>query len=232
MDRRNFFKILSATSAGAMGGCGKKADKLIPLLVPEHEVVPGLEQWRPAVCAECAAGGGTLVRIMEGVRTVERNGEPFRERIAAVKKIEGNPLDPISGGRLCARGQASVQSLYHPDRLRGPMRRSGQRGQARFAPVSWEEALSQAAEQLAKARSADPGQIIFLTGPQRGTRFLAIQQFMQALGAPAPVTCSLASHTVERKAAELVFGWRGLPVYDIARAQTVLSVGADFLGGW
>jgi anaerobic selenocysteine-containing dehydrogenase len=232
MDRRNFFKILSATSAGAMGGCGKKADKLIPLLVPEHEVVPGLEQWRPAVCVECAAGCGTLVRIMEGVRTVERNGEPFRERIAAVKKIEGNPLDPISGGRLCARGQASVQSLYHPDRLRGPMRRSGQRGQARFAPVSWEEALSQAAEQLAKARSADPAQIIFFTAPQRGTRFLAIQQFMQALGAPAPVTCSLAGHAVERKAAELVFGWRGLPVYDIARAQAVLSVGADFLGGW
>ena len=122
MDRRNFFKIVSATSAGALGGCGKKTDKLIPLLVPEHEIVPGEEQWHPAVCGECGAGCGTLVRIMAGVRTVERNGEPFRERVAAIKKIEGNPLDPISGGRLCARGQASVQSLYHPDRLRGPMR--------------------------------------------------------------------------------------------------------------
>ena len=162
MDRRNFFKIVSATSAGALGGCGKKTDKLIPLLVPEHEIVPGEEQWHPAVCGECGAGCGTLVRIMAGVRTVERNGEPFRERVAAIKKIEGNPLDPISGGRLCARGQASVQSLYHPDRLRGPMRRTGRRGQAQFAAVSWEEAIGQAAETISKARAADPARIVFL----------------------------------------------------------------------
>ena len=119
MDRRDFFKILSATS-GALGGCGKTTDKLIPLLVPEHEIVPGEEQWHPAVCAECGAGCATVVRIMESVRTIERNGEQLRERIAAIKKIEGNPLDPISGGRLCARGQASVQSLYHPDRSARP----------------------------------------------------------------------------------------------------------------
>ena len=232
MDRRNFFKIVSATSAGALGGCGKKTDKLIPLLVPEHEIVPGEEQWHPAVCGECGAGCGTLVRIMAGVRTVERNGEPFRERVAAIKKIEGNPLDPISGGRLCARGQASVQSLYHPDRLRGPMRRTGRRGEAQFAAVSWEEAIGQAAETISKARAADPARIVFLSGPQAGTRSLAIQRFTQALGAPGAVVCSISDHAVERKAAEMVFGWKGLPVYDLARAHYALGVGADFLGGW
>jgi len=232
MDRRDFFKILSATSAGALGGCGTKTDKLIPLLVPEHEIVPGEEQWHPAVCAECGAGCATIVRIMEGVRTVERNGEPCRERIAAVKKIEGNPLDPISGGRLCARGQAAVQSLYHPDRLRGPMKRAGQRGQAQFTPVSWDEAISQAADAIAKARAADPSRIVFLADPQPGTRSLAIQRFMQALGAPAPVACSITDHAVERQAAAVAFGWKGLPVYDLARAHYALSVGADFLGGW
>jgi anaerobic selenocysteine-containing dehydrogenase len=232
MDRRDFFKILSATSAGAMGGCGKKTDKLIPLLVPEHEIVPGEEQWHPAVCAECGAGCGTLVRIMAGVRTVERSGEQLREPIAAIKKIEGNPLDPISGGRLCARGQASVQSLYHPDRLRGPMRRTGQRGQARFTAVSWDEAIGQAADQISRVRAADPTRIVFLGGTQSGTRSLAIQRFTQAIGAPAPVVCSITDHAVERKAAGMVFGWKGLPVYDLARAQYALGVGADFLGGW
>ena len=216
----------------AAASCGRKTDKLIPLLVPEHEIVPGEEQWHPAVCAECGAGCGTLVRIMEGVRTVERNGEQVRERIAAIKKIEGNPLDPISGGRLCARGQASVQSLYHPDRLRGPMKRTGERGQAQFAAVSWDEAIGQAAEKIAKARAADPARIVFLTGPQAGTRSLAIQRFTQALGAPAPVVCSIADFAVERQAAEMVFGWKGLPVYDLARAHYALGVGADFLGGW
>lgn len=127
MDRRDFFKILTATSAGAVAGCGSKPKELVPLLVPEHEIVPGEEQWHPAVCTECSAGCGTLVRVMEAVRTVERDGGKVRERIAAVKKIEGNPLDPVSGGRLCARGQAVVQALYHPDRLQGPMKRTGNR---------------------------------------------------------------------------------------------------------
>src|SRR5215831_14513664 len=177
MDRRNFFRILSATSAGALTGCGNKAAKLMPMLVPEHEIVPGEEQWHPAVCTECAAGCGTIVRVMEGVRTVERNGAKFQERIAAVKKIEGNPLDPVSGGHLCARGQASVQSLYHPDRLRGPMKRAGDRGSGQIAATSWDEALASAAEKIGKAHAADPARIVFLTGPGSGTRSLAIERF-------------------------------------------------------
>ncbi|HEY2015954.1 MAG TPA: molybdopterin-dependent oxidoreductase [Bryobacteraceae bacterium] len=233
MDRRDFFKILSASSAGALTtACGSHTDKLIPLLVAEREIVPGEEQWHPAACASCDAGCGTLVRVMEGVRTVERDGQQVRERIAAIKKVEGNPLDPVSGGRLCARGQAAVQSLYHPDRLRGPMKRSGDRGAGQFAALSWDEAIAGAAEAISKARSAGPAGIVFLTGSQAGTRSVAIQRFMQALGAPAPVVCSLADFSVERKAAEVAFGWKGLPVYDLARAQYVLGVGADFLGGW
>jgi anaerobic selenocysteine-containing dehydrogenase len=232
MDRRNFFKILTTTSAGALGGCGKKAGELIPLLVPEHEIVPGEEQWHPAACTECGAGCATVVRIMESIRTVERDGKPVRERIAAIKKIEGNPLDPISGGRLCARGQAGVQSLYHPDRLRGPMKRTGQRGQAQFAAVSWDEAIGYATEKIAKARAADPSRIVFVAGAQAGTRSLTIERFTQALGAPPPVVCSLADHAVERKAAEMVFGWKGLPIYDLSSAHYALGVGADFLGGW
>jgi anaerobic selenocysteine-containing dehydrogenase len=228
MDRRGFVKILSATSAGLAGSCGK-TDKLIPLLVAETEIVPGEEQWHPAVCTECAAGCGTLVRIMEGVRTVERGGEQLRERVAAIKKVEGNPLDPVSGGRLCARGQAAVQSLYHPDRLRGPMLRTGDRGKGQFAPATWEQALAAVAGKIAKA---DPARIVFLAGPHAGTRSVAIARFVQALGAPAPVVCSLADCAVERKAAELGFGWKGLPVYDLAGARHVLGVGADFLGGW
>jgi len=232
MDRRNFFRILSAGSAGVIGGCGNKADRLIPLLVPEHQIAIGEEQWHPAVCTECSAGCGTLVRVMEAVRTVERNGAPVRERIAAIKKIEGNPLDPVSGGHLCARGQATVQSLYHPERLRGPMKRTGERGKAQFAATSWDDALTMAAGAIGRVRAADPGAIAVLTGPLAGTGSLALDRFTKALGAAAPVICSLADFAVERWAAGMVFGWKGLPVYDLANAHYALGVGADFLGGW
>src|SRR5580692_6495234 len=232
MERRDFFRILGVSSAGALAGCGSKPKELIPLLVPEHEIVPGEEQWHPAVCTECSAGCGTIVRIMAATRNIERDGQPMRQRIAAVKKIEGNPLDPVSGGRLCARGQAVVQGLYHPDRLKGPMKRSGKPGEARFSPVTWDEALAAAAEKISAAHNSDPASIAILTGPTRGTRSLALERFAKALGAPAPVVCALADHPVERKAAEMVFGWKGLPVYDLANAHDALGVGTDFLGGW
>jgi len=229
MDRRNFFKIVSTVSgAVATSACGDK-QPLIPLLVPENGIVLGEEQWHPAICGECSAGCSTIVRVMAGERVIEQQGEKFRERIASIKKIEGNPLDSVSGGRLCARGHAALQSLYNPDRLRGPMQRSGARGEAKFAAISWDEGLKAVAGKL-KAFPAD--KILFLTSAPHGTRALAIQRFLDALGAPAARNCGIGSFALERKAAELVFGWKGVPVYDLARARYVLGVGADFLGGW
>jgi anaerobic selenocysteine-containing dehydrogenase len=229
MDRRNFFKIVSTVSgAVATSACGDKKP-LIPLLVPENGVILGEEQWHPAICGECSAGCGTIVRVMAGERVIERQGGKFRERIASIKKIEGNPLDPVSGGRLCARGHAALQSLYNPDRLRGPMRRTGARGEAKFTAVSWDEALKGVAGKL-KAYPAD--KILFLTSAPLGTRALAIQRFLDALGAPPARNCGIGNFALERKAAELIFGWKGIPVYDLAHAHYVLGMGADFLGGW
>ena len=234
MDRRNFFKIVPAVSAAAatISCTKKKSDALIPMLVPDHEIVPGEEQWHPSICASCNAGCGVIVRVMRGERRIERNGEQFREPIACVKKIEGNPLDSVSGGRLCARGHAALQSLYNPDRLRGPMRRKGPRGKAQFTAVSWDDAVAATAEKLAKARASDPSKILFLTASQPGTRLLSIQRFLEGLGAPPAATCSVAGLAVERRAADVVFGWKGLPRYDLAEARYALGVGADFLGGW
>ena len=233
MERRDFFKILSTVSAGlAATSCERKSDTLIPMLVSDREIVPGYEQWHPAVCGECPGACGTIARVMEGERIIERHGEKFRERIACIKKIEGNPLDPVSGGRLCARGQAAVQSLYNPDRVEGPMRRSGARGRGEFKTAGWDEALDATAQALGKVRSSDPAKILFLTGAQAGSRALTIQRFLAALGAPAARTCSLASLALERKAGEEVFGWKGVPRYDLAGARYALGVGVDFLGGW
>jgi anaerobic selenocysteine-containing dehydrogenase len=233
MDRRVFFRIISTSSAAALTtGCGAGARQLMPLLVPEQQLVPGEEQWHASVCTGCGGGCGTLVRVMEGERVVSDKGQPVRERVAAIKKIEGNPLDSISGGKLCARGQAAVQSLYHPDRLRGPMQRTGERGSGQFAPITWDAALSSAAEKISKVRSEAPGKIALLMGGIVGSRSAAVEQFAKALNAAPPVVCSITDHPVERMAAEMVFGWKGQPNYDLANANITLGVGADFLGGW
>lgn len=232
MDRRSFFKIVGTASGGLISGaCGKQAREIMPILVPEQEIVPGVEEWHPGVCRECGAGCGTIVRVMAAERQTEWKGERVRQPVAAIKKIEGNPLDPVSGGRLCARGQAAVQVLYHPDRLQGPRKRSGQRGEAAFDSISWDQALSEAAALFEKT-AKNPSRLVFLTRPQAGSRATTIASFLRSLGAPPASTAGVGDFSVEREAAEQAFGWDGLPVYEIEDADYVLSLGADFLGGW
>jgi anaerobic selenocysteine-containing dehydrogenase len=233
MDRRNFFKLVGTASGAAVtGACGSAAREIIPLLVPEKEIVPGIEEWHPSVCRECGAGCGTIVRVMQAERVIEVEGEKVRQPIAAIKKIEGNPLDPVSGGRLCARGQAAVQGLYHPDRLRGPQKRTGDRSSGQFQTMSWDDAMTQAGDAVAKAVADNPRGIVYIARPQTGTRSLTISRFLEALGAEPAVTVGLGDFAVERRAAAAVFGWDGLPNYEIQDATYVLGIGADFLGGW
>ena len=233
MERRNFFKLIGTASGAALtGACGKPGQELIPLLVPEKEIVPGVEEWHPSVCRECSAGCGTIVRVMESEREIEIEGEKVRQRVAAIKKIEGNPLDPVSGGRLCARGQAGLQSLYNPDRLHGPQKRSGERGVGEFEPISWDEALKEATDILTRALDAEPLEIVYLSRPGTGTRAATVRRFLNSIGAPPASTTGVADFTVERVAAEQVYGWSGLPVYEIQDATFVLSIGTDFLGSW
>jgi anaerobic dimethyl sulfoxide reductase subunit A len=43
--------------------------------------------------------------------------------------------------RACVRGRAYLRRQYHPDRLLTPLKRVGARGEGRFAPIDWDEAL-------------------------------------------------------------------------------------------
>ena len=201
MDRRNFFKLVGTASGGAMtGACGKQAEEIIPLLVPEEEIVLGVEEWHPSVCQECGAGCGTFARVMASEREIEVEGERVRQLISSVKKLEGNPLDPVSGGRLCARGHAALQSLYNPDRLRGPMKRVGPRGEGRFEPVSWDAAIEEVGEALVAALSSDPGKVLVLTESRASLRAANIASFLKSLGAPPASGIGIADWSAEIEA--------------------------------
>ncbi len=62
--------------------------------------------------------------------------------------------DEIDDPRLlaCARGKSYRRRLYHPDRLKYPMKRVGERGEGRFERISWDEALDLAAENIERIR--------------------------------------------------------------------------------
>ncbi|MEI7710780.1 MAG: molybdopterin-dependent oxidoreductase [Rhodospirillales bacterium] len=52
----------------------------------------------------------------------------------------------------CARGVGQIERVYHPDRLKYPMRRSGPRGAGQFERISWDKALDEVAAQMRRIR--------------------------------------------------------------------------------
>src|SRR6185295_16570550 len=107
MQRRDFIKLTAVTGASAtLASCGNPEHQFIRF-IPDDDLVPGVAEWKPSVCPLCSAGCGLTVRVMEADAEVVRNGELGLLKIAAAKKLEGQPDHPINQGGLCPRGQAA-----------------------------------------------------------------------------------------------------------------------------
>jgi anaerobic selenocysteine-containing dehydrogenase len=228
MKRRDFLKTggIAGTAGLILDGCGKP-QQLIPLLVAEDRFVPGEEGWVRTLCQQCSAGCGITVRVMQGesIRTID--GQQKRVKAVQAKKIEGNPEHPISMGGTCARGQAGVQVLYHPDRIQTPLKLSGPRGSGQYQPISWKEAQQLLVTQLQQQQAA-PQAIAMLTGRKnRGTMGTIIERFASGLGTTNVVSYDPFDPAPVRRAMELVTGMSRLPAVDFANANYLLSFNAN-----
>jgi menaquinone reductase, molybdopterin-binding-like subunit len=228
MKRREFLKSggLVGTAGLILDGCGKP-QQLIPLLVSEDHFMPGEESWVRTLCDQCSAGCGIAVRVMQGesVRTID--GQQKRAKVVQAKKIEGNPEHPISMGGTCARGQAGVQVLYHPDRIQTPLKLSGARGSGQYQAITWKEAQQLLVAQLLQLQAAPQG-IAVLTGRKnRGTMGAIVERFAAGIGATNVVSYDAFDPAPMRKAMELMTGVSRLPVVDFANANYLLSFNAN-----
>ncbi len=69
--------------------------------------------------------------------------------------------------QACARGVGQVERLYHPDRLKYPMRRVGPRGSGQFERISWDEAMTYVSTEMLRIRSTY-GNAAFLDASRSG----------------------------------------------------------------
>ena len=173
ISRRDLLQYIGAGGIGAVGGVlygesvQRNVEFLIPQVIPPEDYSPGVASWYNTVCNQCSAGCGISVRIREGKAT----------------KIEGNPVHPVSQGRLCARGQAGLNVLYNPDRLRTPMQNAAQRGSGNYSEISWDEALTTIGSRIGRLRiDGNAGRVRLLTGRFRGHLDELFAQFMELLG--------------------------------------------------
>ncbi len=210
VDRRRFLKVLGVSSAGAavLSGCTTdRVEKLITYLVQSEYQEPGVATWYASTCTECSAGCGLHVRTREG-RAV---------------KLEGNPEHPVNQGKLCSLGQSSLQALYNPARVHGPMLRKN----GVLESISWDDALAALGQQLAGAGSG----LRILSGAPRGLLSSLMQDLASTAGGRM-VRWQPFGGEAQREANQRVFGRDELASHDFGKAQFILSFGADFLETW
>ena len=83
------------------------------------------------------------------------------------KKLEGNPQHPVNQGKLCARGQAGLQVLYHPDRITHPIKRTVRR-LGRISGGKLGRCVERVAAHLATLQASGSTDLwLFWRGPER-----------------------------------------------------------------
>jgi anaerobic selenocysteine-containing dehydrogenase len=121
-----------------------------------------------SVCRSCHGGCGALLHVDDGRLT----------------KVEGDPDSPLNRGRLCPIGLATVDLVYHPDRLTHPLKRDGARGAGKWRRITWDEALDEIAEKLSEIKR-DHGPEAIALGTGTGRHHIRwVSRFGHALGTP------------------------------------------------
>jgi molybdopterin-containing oxidoreductase family iron-sulfur binding subunit len=211
--RRDFLKVLGAAGAAttAVGCTNEQVEALIPYMVSPDQTVPGVSTYYSTTCRECAASCGVIAEVRDG-RAI---------------KLEGNPEHPVNRGALCARGQASLQGLYNPDRYRAPMVREGNR----LVPTTWETAVATLTQRIGAARAQGAGNVVFLNGPDAGSFAGFLDGWLGSLGFPAHIQYDPSADQAVQAITAREYG-AAMPRYNFGAARLIVSIGADFLDGW
>lgn len=207
--RRSFLKAAGfALTGAALAGCQRApVEQAIPYLRAPEEVVPGRALYYASTCGGCTAACGLLIK--------NRDGRPIN--------LEGNAEHPISGGGLCAVGQASLLGLYDRQRLAQPL----QNGR----PANWQTIDAAIRSQLQTLRAH--GAVRFLSGSivSPTTRAL-IDHFVTDFPDGRHIAYDSLPCSALLDAYARTHGQRLLPHFRFDRADIIVSFDADFLGTW
>ena len=105
----------------------------------------------PTTCFNCEACCGLLAYVDKAT--------------GQIAKFEGNPLHPASRGRNCAKGPATINQVYDPERILYPLKRAGARGEGRWQRITWDQALAEIGERIGTAlREGRHDEILYHVG--------------------------------------------------------------------
>lgn len=204
--RRDFLKYVGfSTAAATLASCEGPVRKAIPYVIKPEDVTPGIANYYATTLFDGFDFANILVKTREG-----------RPILVQPNKEAGNEAN--------ARVQASVLSLYDSTRLQGP--------KVKGEDTTWEEVNKAIVSKLKNTISSGK-EVVLLTGTcaSPSTKKL-MGAFQEKVGTVRHVIYDAVSESAALDAFEAVNGVRTLPTYDFSKAETIVSIGADFLGNW
>ncbi len=172
-------------------------------------------------CTQCRSRCGCTAIVEDGVLT----------------SIEPDPDHP-SGAKLCPKGKAAPELVYHPDRLTTPMRRTSPKGAANptWEPISWDEALDEISARMASIRDEHGSeQVAFSVTTPSGTHMSDgiswVERFIRAYGSPNTIYSTEICNWHKDVAARFTYG-SDIGTPDFAHTDCILLWGNNPAATW
>ena len=160
-----------------------------------------------STCRLCDGCCGVLIHMQDG-RPV---------------KIEGNPEHPANKGALCIIGKAALEYLHHPDRLKYPLKRAGEKGEGKWRRISWDEALDTIASELNKTKEKYRAKsVTFMQGYYKAYLDSYLARFANVFGSPNITSMSSVCFHPRLRGSVFTYGFMPYPDYEYPPACIVM----------
>jgi anaerobic selenocysteine-containing dehydrogenase len=141
-------------------------------------------------CTLCYHSCGTKVTVEDGVAV----------------KVEGLESHPLNKGKLCPKGEATLDNIYHPDRLKYPMKRID----GEFERITWDQALTEIATKLSRLKNEFGPSVLGVFSGSIGVENLEMagltQRFKAAFGSPNFFSVESICYRMRIRTRQITFG--------------------------
>ena len=146
--------------------------------------------WVATDCTICYHSCGTNVLVEEG----------------RITKVEGLKEHPLNKGRLCPKGAKAMELVYHPDRLKHPLKKVN----GRWKRITWDIALKEIADKLQSLKKEFGPEVLSIFSGSIGVENLEMmelaQRFKGAFGSPNFISVEGICYRMRIRARQMTFG--------------------------
>ncbi len=212
ISRRKFLALLSASSAFAFAACTNYKDKgeIVPYNRQPEEIILGKANYYASTLNCCSRNCSVLIKT--------REGRPI--------KIDGNPEHPVSQGKVCVRGQASILNLYDPDRLGEPLQKLSEKV---FSSVSWKSAEDQIKKSLNEAVKNGKEIAIISRKINSATALQVLSEFVETYPTAKLYFYDVLTNKNQFYAWKECYNLDSVPSVKLEQAKVILAIESDFL---